>query len=313
MDDDPWLIYADWLEERGDARAEFLRLRLATKYLTVDHACRPMIDRRLSELVKDLDKAWLGAVLPHEMEVHGRSCWCYDESGSLRNQSSPRLHNEGQDFRSAGWSRIVESVDQTRQDDRREFAPLRDMSTDEREQVTTLPDSIATLKRVHSLQLYGSNLTHIPVAIGEMKNLEKFVPYTSYRLHWFPYEITRCENLHDSTVSTRAIYGNFKNRAPFPLLVPWRQRAKDSKGFMDLYESSWAEFAGRKCSVCDREFMDEQDHRVWISCRVATDVLPLLVNACSQSCIESLPAGARHHVRRPHLGGPDVDQPASMW
>lgn len=39
--------------------------------------------------------------------------------------------------------------------------------------------------------LYGSNLVRIPPEIGAMTSLEEFTPYTSYRLHWVPYEITR--------------------------------------------------------------------------------------------------------------------------
>jgi hypothetical protein len=31
-----------------------------------------------------------------------------------------------------------------------------------------------------------------------MSSLENFDPYTSYRLHWLPYEITRCPNLRSS-------------------------------------------------------------------------------------------------------------------
>jgi hypothetical protein len=50
--------------------------------------------------------------------------------------------------------------------------------------------------------------------------LEVFEPYTSYSLHLFPYELTRCANLRDSTVSTRALYGNFNFRPPFPRLQP---------------------------------------------------------------------------------------------
>lgn len=47
-----------------------------------------------------------------------------------------------------------------------------------------------------------------------MSALTTFDPYTSRRLHWYPYEITRCANLRDSRVSTRDLYGNFKNRLP---------------------------------------------------------------------------------------------------
>lgn len=52
------------------------------------------------------------------------------------------------------------------------------------------------------------------------RRLLAFEPYTSYSLHWFPYELTRCMNLRDSTVSTRALYGNIKYRPAFPRLHP---------------------------------------------------------------------------------------------
>ena len=38
-----------------------------------------------------------------------------------------------------------------------------------------------------------------------MTNLEGLDPYTSYCLHWFPYEIIRCNKLKRSRVSTRAL------------------------------------------------------------------------------------------------------------
>ena len=71
--------------------------------------------------------------------------------------------------------------------------------------------------------LYGSNLVRIPAEIGAMTSLEEFTPYTSYRLHWFPYELTRCPRLVRSTVSSSALYGNFKYRPPFPNWCPRRR------------------------------------------------------------------------------------------
>lgn len=46
---------------------------------------------------------------------------------------------------------------------------------------------------------------------------------------------------------------------------------------------------------------------------IATDVLPLLVNACSDACGEALPQGAERHVRIPHSGGRDVVQPEAYY
>ncbi|MFG2793730.1 hypothetical protein [Streptomyces sp. NPDC048419] len=52
--------------------------------------------------------------------------------------------------------------------------------------------------------------------------------------------------------------------------------------------------------------------QMWISLRVAADVLPLLVNACSAACVSALPSGAEDYVQLPHTGG-RVKQPPSDW
>jgi hypothetical protein len=64
--------------------------------------------------------------------------------------------------------------------------------------------------------------------------------------------------------------------------------------------------------------MDEQAARPQVfgnrlSARVATDVLPLLVNACSDACVAALPQGAERHVRDPHSGGRHVVQPEPFY
>ncbi len=43
---------------------------------------------------------------------------------------------------------------------------------------------------------------------------------------------------------------------------------------------------------------------------VATDVLPLLVHACSEKCILNLPEPAQGYVNTPHQGGLGLEQPA---
>ncbi|MET8081971.1 hypothetical protein [Streptomyces sp. NPDC005303] len=45
---------------------------------------------------------------------------------------------------------------------------------------------------------------------------------------------------------------------------------------------------------------------------MTTDVLPLLVSACSAACVAALPGGACDCIPTPHKGG-RVDQPASDW
>ncbi|MFF7443284.1 leucine-rich repeat domain-containing protein [Streptomyces sp. NPDC008122] len=202
-------------------------------------------------------------------------------------------------------------MDEAAFDGREEFRPLIELSPEERRQVITLPPSIATLTAVKHLVLYGSNLVRIPPEIGAMTSLEEFTPYTSYRLHWLPYEITRCQKLTRSTVSTRALFGNEKLRSPFPRL----QSPRDSVADLDLENLDprrRGATAIHSCSVCDHPIARGGLHQVWISLRVATDVLPLLVSACSQACVDRLPDGAEGYIPAPHRGG-RVDQPASDW
>ena len=141
-----------------------------------------------------------------------------------------------------------------------------------------------------------------------MENLESFEPHTSHRLHWFPYEITRCHKLTQSVVSTRSLYGNFKFRPRFPSLQP----ARPSTAGLDLAHLApavWGVDAVTACSVCGGSLTTGGLHQAWISVSVATDVLPLLVSACSDNCVRSIPLGAEGHVRTPHGGGPTVQQP----
>ncbi|MFH9044310.1 leucine-rich repeat domain-containing protein [Streptomyces sp. NPDC017966] len=238
------------------------------------------------------------------------ACSCFDQS-----RPHPRarvgFHAERQDTSASGWCHLLELIDEAAADGREEFRPLTGLSPEERRQIITLPPSIAQLTAVKHLVLYGSNLVRIPPEIGAMTSLEEFTPYTSYRLHWFPYEITRCRKLTRSTVSTRALFGNCKLRPPFPRLQP----SPDSVADLDpgnLDPRRWGATVTHSCSVCDRPIEQSGLHQVWISLRVATDVLPLLVNACSAACIAALPGGAHGYIPTPHKGG-RVDQPASDW
>ncbi|WP_084219595.1 hypothetical protein [Spirillospora albida] len=231
-------------------------------------------------------------------------CACFDQRGD-RQPERVGFHGELQDTAAPGWVRLLRLIDEADADGREEFAPLRDMSAEHRRQIVTLPPTIARLTRVKHLLLYGSDLVRIPPEIGDMASLEEFTPYTSYRLHWFPYELTRCANLRQSTVSTRALYGNFKTRPPFPELK------QNRKGFTysELDPGEWGATSIRTCSVCAGPIPATGPHQVWISKGVATDVLPLLVNACSESCVEALPEPAGGHVPTVHRGGPDAPRP----
>ncbi|TYQ31114.1 leucine-rich repeat domain-containing protein [Pseudanabaena sp. UWO310] len=224
---------------------------------------------------------------------HG--CKCFEAEYSGKWVSRVKLHLEQQDMKCDGWKRLLELVEVAAQDGREEFVPEQEMKQNEWQQIITLPSSIAKLKSVKHLNLYGSNLVRIPPEIGEMTNLEKFTPYTSYRLHWFPYEITRCKKLKDSTVSIRALYGNYKFRFSFPQLPVGVGVEAGSP---------------TKCSVCNAPISDSNLYQVWISLPVATDVLPLLVNACSQTCINQLPPPSENYVQKPHRGGANIQQPS---
>jgi hypothetical protein len=218
------------------------------------------------------------------------SCNCFTANYSGNKWSEIDLHTEQQNTDCDAWKRLLEFVEIVALDEREEFSPRQAMNDIEWQQIITLPATISKLKSVKHLMLYGSHSIRIPAEIGEMTNLDTFTPYTSHRLHWFPYEITRCKNLKNSTVSTRTLYGNFKFRPPFPRIP--------------VVTDSFT-----KCSVCNVAIDNSNLHQVWISLGVATDVLPLLVNACSKACIERLPPPAKGYVQKPHKGGLNIQQP----
>jgi uncharacterized protein (TIGR02996 family) len=72
-DDTTRLVYADWLDERGDPRAEFIRLRQQHAELTA----------RINELSEQFDPAWLAAVGGPELKSQelrlrsGRWLWLH--------------------------------------------------------------------------------------------------------------------------------------------------------------------------------------------------------------------------------------------
>ncbi|MFJ9455195.1 hypothetical protein ACIRST_08950 [Kitasatospora sp. NPDC101447] len=59
----------------------------------------------------------------------------------------------------------------------------------------------------------------------------------------------------------------------------------------------------------DRSLEGAEIHQAWISRRVATDVLPLLVNTCDAACLQILPEPPEDYVRTLHTGGPGLAQP----
>lgn len=318
-DDVPRLIYADWLEERGDPRCDFIRLHLALTATAPDHVDRVAGEHELSELRKGCSRDWLTTIEPERASINDdasqeRGCRCFDIGyGKKKGWPAPGLHAELQDTECDAWKRLLDLIEEAAEDGREEFAPLYGMSFADRSKILTLPASIAKLKGVKTLNLYGSSLIRIPPEIAEMTSLAEFTPYTSYQLHWFPFEITRCPGLRESVVSTRALYGNNKYRPPFPALSADAPAVPGRTEPVRLPLKRRTNSGTRPCSVCDRSFEDRRLHRAWISLRVATDVLPLLVNACSKECIGRLPTPPDGYVRGPHQGGMGVQQPAGRY
>jgi hypothetical protein len=235
----------------------------------------------------------LSTLSPHPPEA----CTCFNQTGSEHEHGTPVLHGEQQNTNSAVWRRVCDRIERAIDTGVEDFAPLQGLSSPERAKVITLPASIGRLVRVRKLNLFSSHLVRIPPEIGEMHSLADLDLYTSYRLHFLPFEILYCSNLRKSCFSTRALYGNYKYRPPFP----------------DLTHSdnapALAEVTPTICSVCDVPLDRAAVIRRWITLGWGTDYLPLLVNACSEACIESLPPPPAGYVQYPHVGGAQLVQP----
>ncbi|MCG8587366.1 MAG: TIGR02996 domain-containing protein [Pirellulales bacterium] len=306
----PRLIYADWLDDCGDSRGRYLRLDLALRLLPPDHLHRGALENDWSELKSTIDPLWLQE---HDSLV-GATCFCYGTLGQIK-KSDPRLHGEPQNTLCDGWLRFLDLIDKAADDGRDTFRPFFAMPPTDAASVITLPSSIAKLTSVATFDLTGAQLVRIPKEIGQMRSLRVLSTEGSPRLHWYPFEITKCKRLAEiQASSSRTLYGNAVSRAPFPGLQPWQEFAGEAT---EMIESLLPQLRARKprraCSRCGRSFEDEQLHRVWITSKVGNANLPLLVNACSSRCIDNLSKPPQGYVPAPHRGGPSVVQPASRW
>lgn len=251
------------------------------------------MQRRLSQIVSFLTNRWNKKASPNLFQRP--LCHCFDPQYGNNRWPNLKLHTEPQDTSCSAWTHLLELIDEAASDNREEFSPARQMTPEQWAQIVTLPASISKLKSVKHFLLYGSSLVRIPPEIGDMTSLEQFTPYTSYRLHWFPFEITRCKNLRRSTVSTRALYGNFKYRPPFPRLPQLDSSLKPAN-----------------CSICDSQFGNTPPLQFWVSLNVATDVLPLLIHACSEECLSKIARPPRGYIQQPHQGGFGLSQPPAL-
>ena len=198
-----------------------------------------------------------------------------------------KVKKDSQNRESENWKTLLELIDESVKDKREEFYPSKELGIEIWKDISSLPKEISELKNIKHLMIYGSNLERLPQEIGELKSLEKFTPYTSYGLRWFPYEIIQCENLKETTVSTRALFGNKKNKKPFP----------------SLEDNPVEYFDGNKCSICKRKEMESKFEQYWISTQIGTDILPLLAIICSDECFSKLRKPHQDYFPTPHKGG----------
>ena len=64
-DDAPRLVYADWLDERGDERGEFIRIQCRLESLGLRDPERPQLESRALRLVRRNSKGWAGKLRRH--------------------------------------------------------------------------------------------------------------------------------------------------------------------------------------------------------------------------------------------------------
>lgn len=219
-------------------------------------------------------------------------CACLTIRGKSGRPSVPNLHIENQDVSASGWTLVTRLIDEAVRSHADVFEPAAHLPWQDWQEVITLPAAVQDLKDVRELCLYGSHLRRLPPEVGAMKSLTNLDIYTSYSLHWLPYEVIRCAQLTASRISTRALYGNRKTRLPFPRL----------SGPVDTLRP-------KTCSVCDRSFGENVPQLWWTTQRVGTDDVPLLVHSCSDECTKSLPPSPPGYFAKPHKGGGGVGMP----
>ena len=186
----------------------------------------------------------------------GPHCDCFKSQGE-DGAYEISFHPETQNTNCLAWEILTDLVERAAERGSEEFSPRLYMPPDLWSQIVTLPASISKLTSVKRVHLIGTHLVRIPPEIGDMASLQELVLYTSYRLHWMPFELVRCSRLAKTSFSTRSLYGNHKYRHPFPRLnLP----------------GSKANAEPAKCSVCRKKLGPDSILQVWISLRVGTDV-----------------------------------------
>lgn len=190
-----------------------------------------------------------------------------------------------QDRSSRAWGKLCEYIDKLADEKAEEFWPAQEIGW---EQIYTLPESVDKLKNIKAVHLYGSKFSRIPPEIGEMEKLEFLDIYSCYNLRWLPYEITNCKNLKHIRISRRVIFSKLKN----------------NNGFPDLTNNPVRYFGNIvKCSICKKEIPYSYTNQLWTSLYVGGDLVPLLINVCSEGCEYHILETTKRQSSYLHKGG----------
>lgn len=103
-------VYADWLEEQGDRRAEFIRAQGAVRATEPDDPSRLALEATLSRARVGLELEWLAKVEPERAHLASSSqpsCHCLQ-----KRHRGLRLHGEPQDTECDAWRKLVGVIEQ---------------------------------------------------------------------------------------------------------------------------------------------------------------------------------------------------------
>lgn len=136
-------VYVDWLEERGDGRAEFLRAQREVRATEPDDPSRLLLEARLSRARRGLSREWLMRLEPeraHLLASTDAACDCLAPT----RRAPLRLHSEPQDTECPAWLKLVEAIERVRATPTEAAGRLRDGSPPRRARAETAE---AALKR----------------------------------------------------------------------------------------------------------------------------------------------------------------------
>lgn len=159
--DEPRLVYIDWLEERGEPRADVLRLLPAFDHMDPDDPRWHSAEKRLSIAAHAAEPEWLaGLGCPlRRYPLWRQHCVATPVA---------HFHREIQDTTATGWKRLCDTLERARVLKPTTLDPFEDLSDEERDQIVTLPPTIRELQSVEVLRLYRSPLVRIPEEIAEL-------------------------------------------------------------------------------------------------------------------------------------------------